>query len=47
MYHTVDPENIAAFLVKDLAPFSKEKREVNITTRILGTRIKHQMGEVS
>jgi len=45
--HSVKPENIATFLGQKLHWNYKGEMGNNFNTRILGTRIKHQMGAVS
>jgi len=45
--HTVDPENIASFLGKRFSLLFESEAGSKYNKRILGTRIKHQMGEVS
>ena len=45
--HSVKPENIASFLGQKLHWNYQGEMGNNFNTRILGTRIKHQMGEVS
>ena len=45
--HTVAPENIANFLGKRFSLLFEGEAGSNYNKRILGTRIKHQMGEVS
>jgi len=45
--HTVDPENIANFLGKRFSLLFEGETGSQYNKRILGTRIKHQMGEVS
>jgi len=45
--HTVEPENIANFLGKRFSLLFEGEAGSNYNKRILGTRIKHQMGEVS
>lgn len=45
--HSVKPENIATFLGQRLTLHYEGEAGNNFNTRILGTRIKHQMGEVS
>ena len=42
--HSVKPENIASFLGHKLHPQYQGEMGNNFNTRILGTRIKHQMG---
>ncbi len=43
--HSVKPENIASFLGQKLHPNYQGEIGNNFNTRILGTRIKHQMGK--
>jgi hypothetical protein len=45
--HSVKPDNIASFLGKRLTLHYEGEAGNNFNTRILGTRIKHQMGDVS
>ena len=45
--HSVKPENIASFLGEKLHGNYQGEMGNNFNTRILGTRIKHQMGAVS
>jgi hypothetical protein len=45
--HSVKPENIATFLGRKLHPNYQGEMGNNFNTRILGTRIKHQMGASS
>ncbi|MEA2021433.1 MAG: MarR family transcriptional regulator [Candidatus Caldatribacteriota bacterium] len=45
--HSVKPDNIASFLGKKLTLRYEGEIGNNFNTRILGTRIKHHMGEVS
>jgi len=45
--HSVKPDNIATFLGQRLTLHYGGEAGNNFNTRILGTRIKHQMGEVS
>jgi hypothetical protein len=45
--HTVTPENIATFLGKRLTVKFKGEAGNRYNERVLGTRIKHQMGEIS
>lgn len=45
--HSVKPENIASFLGQKLHGNYQGEMGNNFNTRILGTRIKHQMGAVS
>jgi len=45
--HSVKPENIASFLGQKLYMKYQGEMGNNFNTLILGTRIKHQMGEVS
>jgi hypothetical protein len=45
--HTVDPDNIASFLGKRFSLLFEGEAGSKYNKRILGTRIKHQMGEVS
>ena len=45
--HSVKPENIASFLGQKLHLNYQGEMGNNFNTRILGTRIKHQMGAVS
>jgi len=45
--HSVKPENIASFLGQKLHVNYQGEMGNNFNTRILGTRIKHQMGAVS
>jgi hypothetical protein len=45
--HSVKPDNIASFLGHKLHPNYQGEMGNNFNTRILGTRIKHQMGAVS
>jgi hypothetical protein len=45
--HSVKPENIASFLGQKLHWNYQGEMGNNFNTRILGTRIKHQMGEVA
>jgi hypothetical protein len=45
--HSVKPENIASFLGQKLHPNYQGEMGNRFNTRILGTRIKHQMGAVT
>lgn len=45
--HTVKPDNIAAFLGRRITYNCKQEIGTNYNQRILGTRIKHHMGDVS
>lgn len=45
--HTITPENIANFLGKRFSNLFEGESGTRYNKRILGTRIKHQMGEVS
>lgn len=45
--HSVKPEHIASFLGQKLHPRYEGEMGNNFETRILGTRIKHQMGALS
>jgi hypothetical protein len=45
--HTVTPENIATFLGKKLTVKFEGEMGSRYNERVLGTRIKHQMGEIS
>ena len=45
--HTVTPENIANFLGKRFSVLFEGEAGSRLGRRILGTRIKHQMGEIS
>lgn len=45
--HSVKPENIATFLGRKIHPAYQGEIGNNFNTRILGTRIKHQMGASS
>jgi DNA-binding MarR family transcriptional regulator len=45
--HTITPENIANFLGKRFSNLFEGESGTRFNKRILGTRIKHQMGEVS
>lgn len=45
--HSVKPENISTFLGRKLHPNYEGEMGNNFNTRILGTRIKHQMGASS
>jgi hypothetical protein len=45
--HTVTPENIASFLGKRLTVKFEGEMGSRYNERVLGTRIKHQMGEIS
>ncbi|NSW92064.1 MAG: hypothetical protein HPY74_15580 [Firmicutes bacterium] len=45
--HSVKPDNIATFLGQRLTLHYEGEAGNNFNTRILGTRIKHRMGEVS
>ena len=45
--HTVKPDNIAAFLGQRITYNCKKEVGTNYNQRILGTRIKHHMGDVS
>ena len=45
--HSVKPENIASFLGQKLHGNYQGEMGNNFNTRILGTRIKHQMGSIS
>ena len=45
--HSVKPENIATFLGRKLHPAYQGEMGNNFNTRIMGTRIKHQMGAAS
>lgn len=45
--HTVNPDNIASFLGKRFSVLFEGEAGSKYNKRILGTRIKHQMGEVS
>jgi len=45
--HSVKPENIATFLGRKLHPAYQGEMGNNFNTRIMGTRIKHQMGASS
>lgn len=45
--HSVKPDNIASYLGQRLTLHYEGEVGNNFNTRILGTRIKHQMGEVS
>lgn len=45
--HTVTPENIATFLGKRLTVKFEGEMGSRYNERVLGTRIKHQMGEIS
>ena len=45
--HSVKPDNIASFLGRKLHPLYQGEMGNNFNTRILGTRIKHQMGAVA
>ena len=45
--HTITPENIANFLGKRFSNIFEGESGTRYNKRILGTRIKHQMGEIS
>ncbi|HAO52058.1 TPA: MarR family transcriptional regulator [Candidatus Magasanikbacteria bacterium] len=45
--HTITPENIANFLGKRFSNLFEGESGTRYNNRILGTRIKHQMGEIS
>jgi hypothetical protein len=45
--HTVRPDNIATFLGQRITYACKKEVGTNFNQRILGTRIKHHMGDVS
>lgn len=45
--HTITPENIANFLGKRFSNLFEGESGTRYNRRILGTRIKHQMGEIS
>jgi hypothetical protein len=46
-FHTITPENIATFLGKRLTVKFEGEMGSRYNERVLGTRIKHQMGELS
>ena len=47
MFHTITPDNIATFLGKRLTVNFEGEMGSRYNERVLGTRIKHQMGEIS